>query len=72
MIRAWLTSEHPTKEEEVPFMENILKNINSSNIRGPFALRDNEYIPCDLSCKEYYVAQFDIIDNRSEKSEAEK
>lgn len=45
------------ENEENEIIKNLFKE-NNYIIEGPFFLNENQDVPCDYSCKTYYIAKF--------------
>ncbi len=51
-------NQNPSNEHEE---DNIIKNLfndNNYEIEGPFLLSEDQKVPCEYSCKTYYIAKF--------------
>lgn len=45
------------KDEEYKIIKNLFKE-NSYEIEGPYTLTEGQEVPCEYSCKTYYIAKF--------------
>ena len=56
-ITGFIDRNPSNDHEENEIIKNLFKE-NNYIIEGPFLLDKDQEVPCDYSCKTYYIAKF--------------